>query len=185
MRLEKSIETPRFVMQTLDASFIDNRYLSWMNSEEVNQYLETRFLSQTEESLFNFVEQMLLSQNSFLLAIVDRESGQHIGNIKLGPINFSHNSASLGLVIGESKWWGKGVAKEVISALTHWAFETLGLDKLNAGSYASNLGSVRAFLACGYLEEGRQVSQVCLSTGIRDDVVLFGKVRPLVAGSAT
>jgi ribosomal-protein-alanine N-acetyltransferase len=184
MRLEKSIETPRFELHTLDSSFIGEGYLSWLNSEVVNQYLETRFSQQTVESLSSFVQQMLLSENSLLLAIVDKKTNKHIGNIKLGPINSAHNSAPLGLVIGESEWWGKGVAKEVISALTHWGFEELGLDKINAGSYASNIGSIRAFLACGYQEEGRQISQVNLVTGFRDDVVLLGKVRPFDAGNS-
>lgn len=184
MRLEKSIETPRFELQTLDSSFIGENYLSWLNSEEVNQYLETRFSKQTMESLSSFVHQMLLSENSLLLGIVNKKTGQHIGNVKLGPVNSAHNSAPLGLVIGESDWWGKGMAKEVISALTEWGFEVLGLDKINAGSYASNMGSIRAFLACGYQEEARQISQVNLMTGFRDDVVLLGKVRPFDAGNS-
>lgn len=184
MRLEKSIDTTRFKLQTLDSSFISESYLSWLNSEEINQYLETRYSQQTVESLTSFVQLMLSSENSILLAIVDKEAGQHIGNIKLGPINSAHNSAPLGLVIGESDWWGKGVAKEVISALTDWGFGVLGLDKINAGSYASNIGSIRAFLACGYQEEGRQIAQVTLATGNRDDVVLLGKVRPFDAGNS-
>lgn len=183
MKLEKSIETQRFHLRTLDHSFVNDRYLDWMNSEEVNQYLETRFIKQTIESLFIFVQEILNSQSSLLLAIVDRNSEEHIGNIKLGPINFSHNSAPLGLVIGEKYWWGKGVATEVISALTDWGFNDLGLEKLTAGSYSSNLGSIRAFLSCGFQVEGRQLSQVELSTGSRDDVVILGKVRPLELGA--
>ena len=178
MRLDQCIETSRFELQTLDNSFVSDRYLTWLNSEEVNQYLESRFSINTTAELTNFVKQMLDSENSLLLAIVDKDSGQHIGNIKLGPINSAHKSAPLGLVIGESNWWGKGVAKEVISALTNWSFETLGLAKIFAGSYSSNQGSIRAFLACGYSEEGRQYSQVELSSGVRDDVVLLGKIRP-------
>lgn len=182
MRLETNIETHRFELRTLDDSYISDRYLSWLNTVEVNQYLETRFTTQTVESLSDFVNQMLLSQNTLLLAIVSKESGLHIGNIKLGPINRAHNSAPLGLVIGEKSWWGKGVAKEVIASVSDWGFDFLGLDKLNAGSYASNMGSIRAFLACGFVEEGRQISQVKLHSGIRDDVVLLGKVRPEDAG---
>lgn len=183
MRLDTNIETSRFILQTLDSSFVSVRYLSWLNSVEVNQYLETRYSRQTEESLIAFVEQMLLSQHSVLLAITDKDSGQHIGNIKIGPINSAHKSAPLGLVIGENNWWGKGVAKEVIAAVTKWGFDSLDLEKINAGSYASNQASIRAFLACGFMEEGRQYSQVELSSGKRDDVVLLGKIRPKISES--
>lgn len=177
MRLENKIITPRFELVTLDSTFINDQYLAWLNSETVNQYLEARLSPQTQESLFAFVEQMLESPVNYLFAIVDKNSGQHIGNIKLGPINTFHNSAPIGLVIGESEWWGKGVAKEVILAVTDWGFEELHISKLHAGSYASNIGSIRAFLSCGYIVEGKQISQVQLNSGEREDVVLLGKSR--------
>lgn len=102
MRLETNIETHRFELRTLDDSYISDRYLSWLNTVEVNQYLETRFTTQTVESLSDFVNQMLLSQNTLLLAIVSKESGLHIGNIKLGPINRAHNSAPLDWLLVKS-----------------------------------------------------------------------------------
>lgn len=178
MKVDNSIETTRFFLTSLDPSFVGESYKSWLIDPEVNQYLETRFMDQSDEELVSYVSQLLISEHSFLFAVVSKETGTHIGNIKLGPINKVHSSAPIGLVIGDRNWWGKGVAKEIISALSDWGFNELKLAKINAGSYASNQGSVRAFLSCGFSEEGKQLAQVELRPGVRDDVILLGKVNP-------
>ncbi|GAB2823864.1 GNAT family protein [Alpinimonas psychrophila] len=178
MRTDLPIPTRRFDLVSLDASFAGERYQGWLSNENVNRYLETRFLSQDGDALIAYVNQILESVHSYLFAIVARESGAHIGNIKIGPINPVHSSAAIGLVIGEHEWWGKGVATEVIGALSEWGFAELKLAKITAGSYASNRGSIKAFLTCGFRQEGLQESQVMLRTGERDDVVLLGKLNP-------
>ena len=73
------------------------------------------------------------------------------------------------------------MATEAVTAVTRWAFGTLRLAKLTAGSYASNGGSIGAFVKAGYRVEGRQLSQVELGDGTRDDVVLLGAVPEDVA----
>ena len=178
MKTDHPIQTERFDLVSLDVSFVGERYQRWLRDENVNRYLETRFLSHEQDALVTYITQMLESTHSYLFAIVDRATGDHIGNIKIGPINGAHQTAAVGLVIGESAWWGKGVATETIASLSSWGFTALNLSKITAGSYASNTGSIRAFLSCGFTQEGVQRSQVMLSSGLRDDVVLLGKVNP-------
>ena len=174
------IATERFSLVTLDESFAGEAYLRWLADEETTAFLETRFADNTPEGLVSYIRAMMASPDSYLFAIVENNSQQHIGNIKLGPINFNHETASIGLFIGERSWWGKGVAKEVIAAITSWAFDEVALAKVSAGAYSSNVGSIRAFEACGFTREGHLSSQVILSTGERDDVVLLGKINPKV-----
>lgn len=178
MKIEEAIDTKRFVLTTLDEKFVGEDYKSWLLDPEVNRFLETRFISQSDDDLISYVNLMMNSSHSYLFAVISKDSAKHIGNIKLGPINFSHSSAPIGLVIGAREWWGQGVAKEIIAALCLWGFNSLGLAKINAGSYASNEASIRAFLSCGFKIEGRQISQVEVSSGVRDDVILLGKVNP-------
>jgi ribosomal-protein-alanine N-acetyltransferase len=177
---DSPIATERFSLVTLDESFAGEAYLRWLADEETTAFLETRFADNTPEGLVAYIRAMMASPDSYLFAIVDNTSNQHIGNIKLGPINFNHETASIGLLIGEISWWGQGVAKEVISVITSWAFDELALAKVWAGAYSSNVGSIRAFEACGFSREGHLSNQVILSTGERDDVVLLGKINPKV-----
>ena len=57
-----------------------------------------------------------------------------------------------------------------------WAFLELDLQKLNAGIYAENIGSRRAFEKCGFVLEGT-LKQDVVSSGERMDVWRFGLLR--------
>lgn len=174
---EEIILTPRFELTSFDESFSLETYSAWLADEEINRYLETRFQPTEVENLREFVQQIRESNHSYLFAVVSRETREHIGNIKLGPMNEAHLSASIGFFIGEKDWWGKGVAREIIVAITDWAFDDLNLEKLNAGSYASNVGSIKALESAGFTREGLQRGQVDSGFGYRDDVVLLGRLR--------
>lgn len=175
VRISKSISTARFELASLSGDAVNQTYLNWLANPDVNCFLEARFVEHTTQSTIDYVEGMLASPHSYLLGIFSRADGVHIGNIKLGPIDPHHSRAPIGLFIGEIEWWGKGVAKEIIEALSRWAFDELKIKKLFAGSYASNEASIRAFEACGFNREGVQMSHVSLPDGNRDDVVILGK----------
>jgi RimJ/RimL family protein N-acetyltransferase len=175
--LTPDIPTERFVLAILGEEDATERYRSWMADPELVQFLESRGSVPSLDDLRAYIESMRESQHSYLFGVFEPRDRRHIGNIKLGPISAQHRSASIGLMIGERDMWGKGVATEIVGALSEWAFASLGLEKLYAGSYARNAGSVRAFQRRGYAIEGVQRSHVLLDDGTRDDVIVLGRTR--------
>jgi ribosomal-protein-alanine N-acetyltransferase len=85
---------------------------------------------------------MLTSPDSFLLAIVTNHTREHIGSIKLGPINPHHKAAPIGLAIGVKT--GVGVVTAMVTAAIIWAFDSLKLAKVLAGACAGKMGSDNA-----------------------------------------
>lgn len=165
-------------LRPLDVVDVTQNYLSWLNDPEITRYLEVRFAAPaTLESLQEFVQNTRKSPNDLMLGIFLRESGQHVGNIKLGPINSQHGTAEIGLLIGDRAEWGKGHAAAAISLISAYAFTVLGLSKLTAGCYAPNVGSTKAFLKAGFVQEGTRFSQWKTDDG-RCDGVLLGKLNP-------
>lgn len=146
------------------------RYLGWLRDPDVNKYLETRFHPQSYESIYRFVENISKDSSQFLFAICLNGSEEHIGNIKLGPVNLWHRNADISLFIGEKSQWGKGYAAEAIRLLTRHSFSALDLNKLRAGCYGANVGSKRAFEKCGYEVEGV----------FKDHVIYNGKSMDLI-----
>ena len=171
MRLETPLRTERLVLRSLDRNDATPRYLSWLRDIEVNRYLESRLADHTIESLARFIE--ACNAGPDLLLGICLEDGAHIGNIKVGPINAYHQHAPVGLLIGERASWGQGYGTEAIAGVTAYAFTTMRLEKLFAGAYASNGGSVRAFLRAGWREEGRSKAH-WRSGDSREDNVRLG-----------
>jgi [ribosomal protein S5]-alanine N-acetyltransferase len=138
---------------------VNEAYYRWMNDCEVTQYLESRFYPNSFDSLKRYVEDKLNDRDNVFLAIILKKSNRHIGNIKLGPINWIHRYADVALMIGEKDCRGKGYGTEAIRLITAYAFDKLDLHKLTAGCYEANKGSAESFQKAGFAIEGICKSQ--------------------------
>lgn len=153
MRLSVPIQTSRLQLRSLTAADATERYTGWLNDPEVNRYLETK--SATLESTRQFIEACNEGTDVLLgIFLADR----HIGNIKL-----RERDRDIGVMIGELDCWGQGYATEAIRALTAYAFDEMGMERLIAGCYRENVGSARAFLKAGWEEQGRQNGKIQLA----------------------
>lgn len=158
----------------LEPEHVTDDYVSWLNDPLVNRYLESRFARHTLESTRRFVQSILDSEDSILFGIRYAPSGRHVGNIKLGPIDWHHRRAELGLLIGDRACWGRGIASAAIELATNHAFGPLGLLKVTAGCYASNVGSRRAFEKAAFVVEGIRRRHFLLN-GAPEDAVLMAR----------
>ncbi len=98
------LSSVRLYLRELRLSDVNDNYYRWMNDPEVTQYLESRFNTHSKESLHEYVKGKLSNTNEIFLAIMNKEEDRHIGNIKLGPINWRHHYASIGILIGEKQF---------------------------------------------------------------------------------
>jgi RimJ/RimL family protein N-acetyltransferase len=72
------------------------RYVSWLSDPLVNRYLETRWSAHSLETVRAFVSDMIDSPDNYLFAILRRSDSEHVGNIKIGPIQPHHSWANVG-----------------------------------------------------------------------------------------
>lgn len=155
---------------------VDDRYLAWMNDPLVVRYLESRFDTHSIESLRDFVRNMVARRGELLLGIRSIQmQRRHVGNVKLGLIDWNHRIADVGIMLGERGAWGHGIATDAIKLVCTISREELGLRKLNAGCYAANAASRKAFEHAGFEVEAVRKAHVLLE-GRAEDVVLMGKL---------
>ncbi len=177
MLLESPITTQRLKLKTLDVSRMSPHYLSWLHDPEVTQYLEIRHAPPlSSEALLAFINKVNADPHNLLLGIFLKDADEHIGNVKLGPINAAHKRADIGFLIGEKSCWGQGYASEAIVVLAEFALTQLGLEKLTAGCYEQNVGSAKALIKAGFVNDAR-LPQHAILGGKRVDVLLFGRLR--------
>jgi RimJ/RimL family protein N-acetyltransferase len=148
-----------------------------MNDPEVTRYLESRFYPNSVESLQEYVKGKIGDPNNVFMAMVLKANDAHIGNIKLGPIDWIHRLADIGVMIGDKSSWGKGYASAAIRMICDYGFHTLNLHKLTAGCYVSNLGSLKAFQKNGFQVEGVRKQHAFLDGGY-EDVQILGLINP-------
>ncbi len=154
------IEGEKLKLRLLTLTDCQPYYLDWLLNPIINQYLETRWHKQDLEAIKAFVSDMHHSANNYLFAIIEKDSGKHIGNIKLGPINPFHQYADVSYFIGEKSAWGKGYATEAIALTTQFGFDKLELNSIQAGVYENNIGSIKALEKVGFKQCGRIEGQL-------------------------
>lgn len=102
--------------------------------------------------------------------------GLFIGQCAL--FNFDDNSLTceLGIAIGDKNYWGRGYGRETIKLLLDYAFRLRNFHKVHLRVHGINARAIRAYQACGFVEEGRLRAHVW-SNGQYDDVVCMGILR--------
>jgi RimJ/RimL family protein N-acetyltransferase len=85
-------------------------------------------------------------------AVVERESGNLVGAVGL-VVKAAHRRAELGYWIGVA-WWNRGYATEAARAALRYAFETLGLNRVQATHFLRNQASGRVMRKLGMTHEG-------------------------------
>lgn len=181
---KRFIEGDRIYLRDVRLSDVNENYYRWMNDPEITKYLESRFYPNSMEGLSEYVKNKLSDKYNVFLAIMLKKGDLHIGNIKLGPINFIHRFADIALIIGEKDCWRKGYAAEAIRLVANYAFGQLNLHKLTAGCYDANIGSEKCFQKAGFSIEGRRKSHY-FSGCTYVDAILLGRINTTEAEMET
>ncbi|MFA6761013.1 MAG: GNAT family protein [Sulfuricurvum sp.] len=170
----------RLILKSLRESDCNENYLSWLNDTEVNRFLETRWYLQTIKSIKVFVNDINQSDHSYLFGIFYKESGSkssvHIGNIKIGPIDKFYSYADISYFVGDRNYWGMGIATDATKAILKFGFEVIGLHRIQAGVFASNIGSIRVLEKIGFVLEGNFRQQLYTKDSC-DDHLFYGILR--------
>jgi RimJ/RimL family protein N-acetyltransferase len=172
-------------LRPLERTDLNETYLGWLNDAEVTRYLETGTFPSTMHDLEKFYEGVTGSKTEVIFAIADRKSHRHVGNVKLGPINWVHRGAMFGIMIGDKGLWGKGVGEEATRLMVDYAFRRLNLNRVTLGVFAEHKSAVRCYEKVGFRVEGT-VRQDLFRDGEYKDRLWMGLLRseykPLKAG---
>lgn len=146
------LETDRLKLTPLSTQFISDKYVDWMNDPKVIEYLESGG-DYTLEKL-NYYLKEVEKRAQFFWAISIKETGVHVGNIKIDPIHPIHQYGEFGILIGDRNFWGKGIAKEASKIVLEYCFKTLSLRKINLGVLSNNTKAIKLYKTLGFEQEG-------------------------------
>jgi RimJ/RimL family protein N-acetyltransferase len=150
------IYSDRIYLKALSIKHLSQDYVGWLNNATVNQYLETGGDYNIEKlaEYLNSVE-----QNPILFwAIHLSKDDKHIGNIKIDPVNLRHGVGEYGILLGDTKEWGKGYAREATERVLEYCFgPNLNLRKVVLGVVAKNTSAVNLYKKMGFETEGLYV----------------------------
>ena len=148
MDADTSIVGKRISFRTLKEGDASLEYASWLNDVDVNKYLETKCT--TVEALRDYIRQRRAAPDCLFVGMFLNDTGRHIGDIMLEPIDRQRKKATMGMLAGDKQCWKKGYATEALQLLADWAFEHLGLNEIDLSVLRENAAAIKAYQKTGY-----------------------------------
>jgi RimJ/RimL family protein N-acetyltransferase len=153
------------------------KYVEWLNDWEVGRFLVpgVPFLFNLEDET-DWFEQRRKDKSSMVFAILALPEKQLIGNCGLHNLDWKNRAAVFGIFIGDKNCWNKGYGTDATRTLLRFAFEQLGLNRVELEVYDFNPRAIRAYEKAGFRRDGVR-RQALYRDGAFHDIYLMGIVR--------
>lgn len=99
-----------------------------------------------------------------------------IGQCALFQFDQVARTCELGITIGDKNYWGQGYGREALTLLLEYGFRYHNLHRVFLSVNGNNERAIRAYRACGFVEEGRLRAHVWHDNGYMD-LVYMGILR--------
>ncbi|MDW0115372.1 GNAT family N-acetyltransferase [Sporosarcina thermotolerans] len=119
-------------------------------------------LNRDEQELFNWWGRCVNNDSEGFFRIGIELESKLIGYADLACIN--GNSAEIGIAIGDSTLWGKGIGSDSCKLLMNYAFKHFGITIFNAETHETNLRSRKMLESIGFQEASRIGTEEYLGT---------------------
>lgn len=154
------LEGKRVLLRTISNDDVTQRYLDFLIDKDVTRFLDAGRKGYSLDDLRSYVTRKIHKEDCIFLAIIDRNLGLHLGNVKIEPIDYDNRKAEIGLMIGDKGFWGKGYGTEAMSIATRFCFNDLGLNRITLGVIADNIPAIKVYKKVGFVQEGLLIEDV-------------------------
>lgn len=162
----------KIYLSPLTKEDISAEYISWLNDSEVCKDNSHATFPNTHSKTLSYLESIEDSRSEIVFAIRWKKNDVHIGNISLQKINWINRSAEIAIIIGNKKYWNKGVGSEAYKLVIGYGFRTLNLNRLSSGQTVTNKGMISVCEKNGMRKEGI-IREVLYKNGEYTDAVIY------------
>ena len=175
----KDINNPEIELVSFDLKYDDDKlhgkYLKWLKDKNITAFLGSGIIKGIENRS-KFIEdsfKRFTQDNCIGFFIRYVPDDVFIGSAKIDNISKHTRSASDGIMIGDQKYQGKGIAIMVYKILLSYAFDRLKLHRVGGGCNEYNIPMIKTFERVGYSLEGRFIDADFIN-GKFSDHLYFG-----------
>jgi RimJ/RimL family protein N-acetyltransferase len=122
----------------------------WRNDPIVWKYTGSRpDRTITQEMELEWIRDVLKRKNEKRFAICIKENDKYVGNAHLSDITI--DSAQYHIFIGDTNYWGKGIATIVTRMVLQYAFDVIRVKEVYSFFLKDNVGSIVACKKAGFV----------------------------------
>jgi ribosomal-protein-alanine N-acetyltransferase len=171
-----TLHTERLLLRPFDHTDADDLFALHTNTVVMRYWDGPVWTGRSRAERFIATCREMAVEGTGLRVAVDRVSdGGFIGWCTLQRCNPEYRSAALGYCFHDAVW-GHGYATEAVRSLLGWAFDTLGLNRVQAEVDTRNNASARVLEKLGFVREGT-LREDCIVNGEVSDSGVYGLLR--------
>ena len=146
----------RICFVEVDAALVDD-YLTMVNDvDNVQRYIGKTHEPFSVEKELRWVREKR-EEKALVFSMLEKDSGRFIGNIEL--MDGADAERELGIAL-TAEMQNRGYGTEAVSALTSYALDTLGFQRVFLRTSPANTRAIHVYENCGYREYGRDAEHV-------------------------
>jgi RimJ/RimL family protein N-acetyltransferase len=169
------LENEMVLLRPLQATDVDNLLDISLNEPETWEYSLVR--ANGKENLENYIRLALKAKESkteFPFVVFDKKTGKYAGSTRFYDINVAFKTLQLGYTWYGKEFRGTGLNKHCKYLLLQYAFETLGMERVEFRADNNNLRSIAAMKSIGCKVEGVMRSHMpTLGSEVRRDSIIL------------
>lgn len=152
---------------------------SWVNDGKTTRYLSTRFWpAQTSVDTDEFLHRMLQSShNAFHFVIAEKDTEKYLGQLDMFRVDWRLRQGEIGMVIARAEDRGLGYGAEALLLLAGFAFQTLGLERIELDVHMENAAAISCYKKAGFVLEGVK-RRAFFNDGHFSDIGIMSLIRP-------
>ena len=128
--------------------------MRWYNDPNVRHWLHQ---SDRPDATLEVVREHFwrpVAEGSAAAWVIETVGGQAVGTLRLLEIDSHQGRAELAISIGDSGYWSRGLGTDAIRQSLRYAFEDIGLRRVDLITDADNDRGLRCYEKCGFVREG-------------------------------
>ncbi len=145
-KYEKVFESDNIIYIKLSENLIIE-YLKMVNNPSIAKMISKNPIVYTPEQELVWVRKKL-NQNALIFSMIERTTGEYIGNIEILSIN--DNIGLIGISITESKQ-DRHYGQESLKRIIEYGYEELNLDGFELNVYSTNQRAIHCYEKIGFI----------------------------------
>lgn len=145
----------------------------WSNEPELWKMLGGWHFPYSLRSTKGWISQINDNNHTNHVFAIDNNEGKLIGTANLVNIDWKNRNAFHGMMLGDKNTRGTGLALDTVMAIMRYAFDELGLNRLDGDMIATNSASINFYIKrCGWEIEGKKLNWFYRSGTYHDKIIV-------------
>ncbi|WP_019392719.1 GNAT family N-acetyltransferase [Priestia filamentosa] len=168
--------TKRLYLRRLKESDSSTLFKIWSDPVVTKHMNISHFMEEKQaKDMITFLNTLAYENKAARFTIIELASNKIIGSCGYNTLDFAHSKSEIGYELSKA-FWGKGYASEAISGLLKYAFEDLGLNRIEAKVEPQNTNSIKTLQRLNFTLEGT-LRQAEKSKGKFVDLNLYSRLK--------